>query len=185
MPSLPSHFNGQISLEPMKIPINLGCHETHNFELDQIQKWINSGGEYNQGQPNCPTCRAVVQPHKISYNTSLANEIRSFATSNPRAIPPKYLWKLARTKCLSKKNIRRKVNNLRSLANRKIQLLYGSSEMKDDSFSATSFQSRRVAILNPNDDGVSFSRNRIATTCVAVSIIAISLFGFVYSFSAR
>ncbi|MFT4553513.1 MAG: hypothetical protein ACI9S8_002153 [Chlamydiales bacterium] len=81
MTTPPIHLIGSISLPPMSFPINLGCHETHNFNFDKITQWINTGGVNGNGKLNCPACRREIQADQISYNSGIAKEVHRLARS--------------------------------------------------------------------------------------------------------
>ncbi|MFT4553335.1 MAG: hypothetical protein ACI9S8_001973 [Chlamydiales bacterium] len=77
MTSIPREFIGGISLETMINPINLGCHESHNFDRQTILTWFRAGHD------SCPLGRAEVDPDLISYNENLSERIRTFTLENP------------------------------------------------------------------------------------------------------
>ncbi|MFT4553512.1 MAG: hypothetical protein ACI9S8_002152 [Chlamydiales bacterium] len=121
MATPPTHFSGKISLEPMSFPVNLGCHDTHNYDLDNITHWVDTGGESSTGKLDCPTCRKDIQPDQISYNTALAKEIHDLAIAQPGIFEASTLSAIMRDTTLPEGQINEKVQGLKSLISRKFE----------------------------------------------------------------
>lgn len=122
MANIPNHFNGQISLSPMSLPINLGCHNTHNFDLGQIFAWISKNRGNVQNHTSCPSCRTMIEASKIAFNSSLAKEIQAYSLSNSDDFDSETLDVLAISKLIPEEEIIKVTSGLKSLVALKIEL---------------------------------------------------------------
>lgn len=152
MTTPPLHINGKISLCPMSIPVNLGCHEAHNYDLDNITQWVDKGGENQNGKLDCPTCRRELQPDQISYNTALAEEIHALALDKPAIFETVDLRKINDEKDLSASQIDEKIQGLKSLVTRKIQARQESHRRQENLEARVEALFNRIMHVGDNAD---------------------------------